>query len=64
MCAFAIVARSGANYMGVPKTDIEDADGIAEAVKDRLEKELGCGYCVIHVEPAGQGSLEQERTNA
>ena len=41
MCAFAIVARSGANYMGVPKTDIEDADGIAEAVKDRLEKELG-----------------------
>jgi len=35
------VARSGANYMGVPKTDIKDADGIAEAVKNRLEKELG-----------------------
>jgi hypothetical protein len=37
LCVFSIVARSGANYVGVPKTDIEDTKkGCAS------ERILGC----------------------
>lgn len=33
---------------GVP---IEDADRIAEEVKDKISRETGCRYCVVHVDP-------------
>lgn len=35
-------------------TSIEEADRIAETVRKRLQEELRCGYCVIHVDPTEQ----------
>ena len=35
-------------------TPIEEADRIAEEVKERVTRETGCKYCVIHVDPAGE----------
>jgi len=33
-------------------TLIEEADRIAEEVKERVSRETGCQHCVIHVDPA------------
>jgi len=38
-------------------TLIEEADRIAEEVKERVSRETGCQHCVIHVDPVG-GSAE------
>jgi ferrous-iron efflux pump FieF len=39
-------------HIEVPKgTIIEVADQIAEVVKGRIEREIGCRLCVIHVDP-------------
>lgn len=40
---------------------IEDADRIAERVRERIQEETGCRYCVIHVDPAGGDTKEQDR---
>ncbi|MBX5328235.1 MAG: cation diffusion facilitator family transporter [Candidatus Bathyarchaeota archaeon] len=33
-------------------TSIEEADRIAEEVKEKISRETGCQHCVIHVDPA------------
>jgi len=35
-------------------TPIEEADRIAEEVKERVSRETGCQHCVIHVDPANR----------
>jgi len=37
------------------------ADRIAERVRERIQEETGCRYCVIHVDPAGGDTKEQDR---
>ncbi len=32
-------------------TSIEDADRIAEEVKENVSRETGCQYCIIHIDP-------------
>lgn len=32
-------------------TPIEEADRIAEEVKEKVSRETGCRYCVIHIDP-------------
>ena len=34
-------------------TSIEEADRIAEAVRDQVEQATGCGHCLIHMDPEG-----------
>lgn len=33
-------------------TLVEEADRIAEKVRDKVSRETGCQYCVIHTDPA------------
>ncbi len=34
---------------------IEEADRIAEEVRERVQRETGCWYCIIHVDAVGAG---------
>ncbi|RDE16700.1 MAG: hypothetical protein C4K49_04280 [Candidatus Thorarchaeota archaeon] len=35
-------------------TPVEEADRIAEEVRESVSRMMGCRYCVIHVDPAAQ----------
>jgi Xaa-Pro aminopeptidase len=49
LCAFAIVARSGASYVGVPKTDVEDAKrSCASEHIIGFEDEVGMLHSLMH----------------
>lgn len=41
-------------------TAIEEADRIAEEVRERIHRETGCLYCVIHVDAADSGRLSAD----
>jgi divalent metal cation (Fe/Co/Zn/Cd) transporter len=41
-----------------PGTPIEEADRIAEEVRDRIHQSVTGRYCVIHVDPAQAKSTE------
>jgi len=50
LCAFAIVARSGASYVGVPKTDIEDTKkACASEHILGFEDEVGMLHSLMHI---------------
>jgi len=42
-------------------TPIEEADRIAEEVKERVSRETGCQHCVIHVDPADSSAKQDQR---
>jgi len=49
LCAFAIVARTGATYVGVPKTDVEDTKkGCASEHIMGFEDEVGMLHSLMH----------------
>lgn len=50
LCAFAIIARSGATYVGVPKTDVEDTkkDCASEHILG-FEDEVGMLHALMHI---------------
>jgi Xaa-Pro aminopeptidase len=50
LCAFSIVARSGATYLGVPKTDVEDAKkSCASEHILGFEDEVGMLHALMHI---------------
>jgi len=50
LCAFAIVARSGATYVGVPKTDVEDTrKGCSSEHIIGFEDEVGMLHSLMHI---------------
>lgn len=46
------ILHAGLHIEVAKGTLIEDADKIAEEVKEKISKEIGCKHCVIHVDPA------------
>jgi len=42
-------------------TPIEEADRIAEEVKERASRETGCQHCVIHVDPVSNSTKQNSR---
>jgi len=46
------VVHTGFHVEVAKGTPIEEADRIAEEVRERVSRETGCQYCVIHVDPA------------
>lgn len=49
LCAFAIIARGGASYVGVPKTDVEDTrKGCASEHILGFEDEVGMLHSLMH----------------
>lgn len=46
------VVHTGFHIEVAKGTPIEEADRIAEEVKERVSRETGCKHCVIHVDPA------------
>jgi len=46
------VVHTGFHVEVAKGTPIEEADRIAEEVKERVSRETGCQHCVIHVDPA------------
>jgi Xaa-Pro aminopeptidase len=50
LCAFAIIAKNGATYVGVPKTDVEDTrKGSAAQQIIGFEDEVGMLHSLMHV---------------
>lgn len=37
---------------------IEEADGIAHEVYEKVSQETGCRHCVVHIDPAGSRAAE------
>jgi len=50
------VVHTGFHIEVAKGTPIEEADRIAEAVKERVSRETGCQHCVIHVDPANNST--------
>jgi len=48
------VVHTGFHIEVAKGTPIEEADRIAEEVKERVSRETGCQHCVIHVDPANR----------
>ncbi|MDH7595266.1 MAG: cation diffusion facilitator family transporter [Candidatus Bathyarchaeia archaeon] len=46
------VIHTGFHIEVAKNTPIEEADHIAEEVKEKISHETGCQHCVIHVDPA------------
>jgi len=46
------IVHTGFHIEVAKGTPIEEADRIAEEVKERVSRETGCQHCVIHVDPA------------
>jgi cation diffusion facilitator family transporter len=46
------IVHAGLHIEVAKGTSIEEADRIAEEVKERVSQETGCQHCVIHVDPA------------
>jgi len=47
------IVHTGFHIEVAKGTPIEEADRIAEEVKERISRETGCQHCVIHIDPAG-----------
>ncbi|RZN37191.1 MAG: hypothetical protein EFT35_06775 [Methanophagales archaeon ANME-1-THS] len=45
------IVHTGFHIEVAKGTPIEEADRIAEEVKERVSRETGCQHCVIHVDP-------------
>ena len=56
--------RAGMHIEVQPGLPIEEADRIAEEVRQRVHGETGCRYCVIHVDPAGPGGADRGKREA
>jgi len=52
------VVHTGFHIEVAKGTSIEEADRIAEEVREKVSRETGCQHCVIHVDPANN-SLKQ-----
>lgn len=48
------VVHTGFHIEVAKGTPIEEADRIAHSVQEKVGKETGCRYCVIHVDPFGE----------
>ncbi len=46
------IVHTGFHIEVAKGTPIEEADRIAEEVKEKINRETGCQHCVIHVDPA------------
>lgn len=57
--------RAGMHIEVEPGLSIVEADRIAEEVRQRVHRDTGCRYCVIHVDPAGpQGASSMEKEDS
>jgi divalent metal cation (Fe/Co/Zn/Cd) transporter len=45
------IVHAGFHIEVAKGTPIDEADRIAEEVKERVSREIGCQHCVIHVDP-------------
>jgi len=45
-------------------TPIEEADKIAEEVKEKVSRETGCQHCVIHVDPANNSTKQNRKASS
>jgi len=52
------IVHAGLHIEVAKGTSIEEADRIAEEVKERVSRETGCQHCVIHVDPASNSSKQ------
>jgi len=50
------VVHTGFHVEVARGTPIEEADRIAEEVRERVSRETGCQHCVIHVDPANDST--------
>jgi len=50
------VVHTGFHIEVAKGTPIEEADRIAEEVKERVSRETGCQHCVIHIDPANNST--------
>jgi len=55
------VVHTGFHIEVAKGTPIEEADRIAEEVKERVSRETGCQHCVIHVDPANNSNKQNQR---
>lgn len=55
------VVHAGFHIEVARGTPIEEADRIAEEVHERIARETGCQYCVIHVDPADSSTTLNQR---
>jgi len=46
------VIHTGFHIEVAKDMSIEEADRIAEEVKEKISRETGCQHCIIHVDPA------------
>jgi len=51
------VVHAGFDIEVAKGAPIEEADRIAEEVRDKVSRETGCEHCVIHVDPEDKSSL-------
>jgi len=55
------VVHTGFHIEVARGTPIEEADAIAEEVRERVSRETRCQHCVIHVDPADNSSKQSSR---
>jgi len=55
------IIHSGFHIEVAKGTPVEEADRIAEEVRERISQETGCQHCVIHVDPAENTTEKNER---
>ncbi|MEM2100543.1 MAG: cation transporter dimerization domain-containing protein, partial [Thermoproteota archaeon] len=46
------IVHAGFHIVVARGTPIEEADRIAEEVREKVSRETGCQHCTIHVDPA------------
>jgi len=52
------IVHTGFHIAVAKGTPIEEADRIAEEVKEKVSRETGCQHCVIHVDPANNSAKQ------
>jgi len=55
------VVHAGFHIEVAKGTPIEEADRIAEEVKEKVSRETGCQHCVIHVDPANKSTKQNPK---
>ncbi len=55
------VVHTGFHIEVAKGTPIEEADKIAEEVKEKVSRETGCKHCIIHVDPKNSVSIKSSR---
>jgi len=55
------VVHTGFHIEVAKGTSIEEADRIAEEVREKVSQETGCQHCVIHVDPANNSIKQNPR---